>query len=247
MKRSAQRAPAPDLRTYADKVRAIAGHIRSQAERHGPLEILEAGCGTRWDINLRGVQYRLTGIDSDQAALDQRLNRQHDIDKAILGDLRKVDLPDCTFDVVFCSDVLEHVAGAESVLDNFVRWLKPGGIMILGFPNRDSSYAFLTRITPLWAHIAFKKYLQGYAAAGRPGAGPFPTVFDRVVSRTGMRAFVAGHELAMRAEYRRDQPLVRNRWLWGVVYGGLWLLHVASAGRLTVDHRALLYVIEKPE
>ncbi len=238
--------PAPELRTYADKVRTIASHIRTVAACAGPVSILEAGCGTRWDIRLGGVDYTLTGVDSDEAALNLRLNEQHDIDKAVLADLRTVDFPPESYHVVYCSDVIEHIAGAETVLARFAHWLKPGGIMILGFPNRDSSYGFLTRITPHRAHIVYKKYVQGDKTAGQPGRSPFPTAFDTVVSRRGMRAFAQRQGLAIKAEYRRDHALVRNRWLWRLIQGVLWLVHVTSGGRLTLDHRALLYVIEKP-
>jgi 2-polyprenyl-3-methyl-5-hydroxy-6-metoxy-1,4-benzoquinol methylase len=79
----------------------------------GPLEILEAGCGRRWPHELK-MQYRLTGVDTDAEALKARVEQRKDLDVAILGDIRTVDLPESSYDVVYCGWVLEHISGAGS-------------------------------------------------------------------------------------------------------------------------------------
>ncbi len=238
--------PAPLLASYQEKILVISRHIREQAARVGALRILEAGCGTRWDIDLRGVQYQLIGIDADREALDLRMRQQHDLHTAILADLRVAELEPEAYDVIFNSDVLEHVAGAEGVLSNFVRWLKPGGIMILGFPNGDSAYSFFTRVLPFPFHVFFKRYIQGIKDAGQPGREPYPTVFDPVVSRSGLHAFIRQHALIIRAEYRLDGRPRGSQLFWKLARLPIWLIHLASLGRLSLDHRALLFVIEKP-
>ena len=45
----------------------------------GPLQILEAGCGRAWPLNLDGVDYRLTGIDLDANALKSRVESVGDL------------------------------------------------------------------------------------------------------------------------------------------------------------------------
>lgn len=47
-----------------------------------------------------------------------------------------IDLPDDSFDVVICREVIEHVESVPHVLREFNRILKPGGTLILTFPNR---------------------------------------------------------------------------------------------------------------
>ncbi|WP_419786195.1 class I SAM-dependent methyltransferase [Pseudodesulfovibrio sp.] len=47
-----------------------------------------------------------------------------------------LDLPDNTFDVVICREVIEHVESVPHTLREFHRILKPGGKLILTFPNR---------------------------------------------------------------------------------------------------------------
>jgi hypothetical protein len=53
----------------------------------GPLEILEAGCGRSWPLELAGIDYRLTGIDLDAEALRLRVKSVGDLHEAIVGDL----------------------------------------------------------------------------------------------------------------------------------------------------------------
>lgn len=47
-----------------------------------------------------------------------------------------LDLHDNQFDVVICREVIEHVESVPHVLREFNRVLKPGGTLILTFPNR---------------------------------------------------------------------------------------------------------------
>ena len=57
--------------------------------------------------------------------------------KEIFADLNKpLDLPDESFDVVICREVIEHVESVPFVLREFNRILKPDGTLILTFPNR---------------------------------------------------------------------------------------------------------------
>lgn len=57
--------------------------------------------------------------------------------KEIHSDLNKpLDLDDDQFDVVICREVIEHVESVPHVLREFNRVLKPGGTLILTFPNR---------------------------------------------------------------------------------------------------------------
>src|ERR1700677_5081735 len=83
--------------------------LRTHAKWLGrSLSILEAGCGQRWTLDLSGIDYTLTGVDTDPVALDLRKTKARDLDVAILGDLCSVELPEASFDVVFSSFVLEH-------------------------------------------------------------------------------------------------------------------------------------------
>jgi SAM-dependent methyltransferase len=239
-------APVP-LASWTEERAVIAKFIRGAADTSRPLQILEAGCGQGWGVDLNGVDYVLTGIDSDEKALEIRTNVVKDMHASILGDLRTVQIAPARFDVIFSSYVLEHVHGAADVLANFVKWLKPGGIILLIIPNRDSSWGFLTRVTPFWFHVLYKRYVAGDKLAGTPGHGPYPTAYERVVSLRGIREFYRRNGLEILGEYRvglgRSNTSLAFRVLTTVVEYSVSFL---SLFRLSARYSNLLFVLRKP-
>ena len=53
---------------------------------------------------------------------------------AFASDLHSIPIAPASFDLIVCSQVLEHVRGPELVLDEFFRILKPGGSLYLSTP-----------------------------------------------------------------------------------------------------------------
>lgn len=220
--------------------------IRQKAGQH-PVRILEAGCGNKWPLDLTGLSYRLTGIDVDKDALEIRKTNVRDLDEIMVGDLRTASLfPEATFDVIYSSFVLEHVDGAERVLDNFFRWLAPGGLLILRVPDRDSVYGFITRITPFWAHVLYKRHVQGVPNAGRPGFDPYPTYYDDVVCREGLHRYCRKHGWIIKYE-SGFAGYLPTRFLVGVLVRNLVrAVATASFGRLQWRYNNITLMIQKP-
>ena len=54
------------VQRVTDRVVARLGEV------DGPIKILEAGCGRRWEIQLEPGNYHLTGVDLDEHALEHR-------------------------------------------------------------------------------------------------------------------------------------------------------------------------------
>ncbi len=161
--------------------------MRAAAPESGPLRVLEAGCGQKWPIQLPGVELHIAGVDYDAEALRIRKERRQDLDEAVVGDLRTVELPAGHFDVAYCAFVLEHVEGAELVLDRLLASLRPGGRLVVLVPNARSVYGWAARSFPFWAAVAYKKYVEGFKDAGKPGHAPYPTVYEPVISLAGLR------------------------------------------------------------
>ncbi|MFZ0184826.1 MAG: class I SAM-dependent methyltransferase, partial [Nitrosotalea sp.] len=86
------------LSCYQDMTDIIAKYMKLQGKGR-KIDILEAGCGRMWEFTGLGISYKLTGVDADKDALEFRKNEQKDLDEAILGDLRTVDLPQNSFDI----------------------------------------------------------------------------------------------------------------------------------------------------
>ena len=86
---------------------------------------------------------------------------------------------------------LEHVDGAERVLDNFMYWLEPGGTLILRIPDGDSVYGFVTRMTPFWFHVLYQEVRAEDAQRRQARLRPVPVFYDDVVSRRGIHRYCA--------------------------------------------------------
>lgn len=201
------------IEKYDDELALIEQHIVAQARPGETLRVLEAGCGRKWYFRMRDIDFELTGIDLDAEALRARLELSRDLKHGIVGDLRTAQLPDGGYDVVYNAFVLEHVQGAEQVLRNFVRWLRPGGLLIIRVPDKDGVQGFLARSTPHFLHVWYYRVAWKMKDAGKPGFAPYPTVYDEVISRRGLLEFCRRNGLEVVEEigvgtYRRGHGVM---------------------------------------
>lgn len=232
------------IRNRREEIDALTAVIAESA-LSGPVRILEAGCGHHWPIDLDGVERQITGVDLDADALRIRRDELHDLDEEILGDLQTVRLPQESFDVVYCSFVLEHVEGAESALTNLYRALRPGGAMIIKVPDGDSVYGFLTKHSPHRAHVWYKRYIEGHPNAGKPGHAPYPTVYDEVVSIRGLHGWARRHGMRVHDEYCSNSYLRAFGPLRPVAQAAVNAMGWLSGGRLAADHNNIGMVLVK--
>ena len=71
----------------------------------------------------------------------------------LVSDITAIPASDASFDVILCSEVLEHVPEPTHALDEFTRLLKPGGVMILTAP-----FASNVHMAPYHYCSGFSKY-----------------------------------------------------------------------------------------
>lgn len=209
------------------------------------LEIAEAGCGRYWPIGLNDVRYKLTGIDLDEAALKLRQEKYNDLDKIMVADLRTVNMKSGSCDIVYNSYVLEHIPEAALVLDNFFEWLKPGGYLILRIPDRDSVYGFFTRISPLWVHLIYHKHIRKAKNAGKPGYGPYPTYYDSVVSRSGIRKYCEENDIQIMYEAGHPFYLNGDGFIQSMTKFFVKFVSACSFGTLAWRHNNLTFILKK--
>jgi SAM-dependent methyltransferase len=237
------REPVPVI--LKEEERALLGEAVGQSLSAGPVRVLEAGCGSYWFIH-SDVPVHITGVDTDAAAMRLRQERTGDLDVAIVGDLRSVQLPSEAFDVAYCSYVLEHVEGAEAVLDKLVATVRPGGRLIIRVPDGDSVFGFFAKHTPHRTHIWYKRYIQGNSKAGQPGHPPYPTVYDPVVSLAGMRRWAQTHGLAIESQYALNGHMKHFGRYSAIVGFLLQVVSRLSGGRLAHDHSDIGFVFVRP-
>lgn len=67
------------------------------------------------------------------------LNRD-DVD--VRGDLTDTPLPDCSYDLIVCSHVLEHIVDDTAAMREMYRMLRPGGVTFVMVPWRPRTVTF---------------------------------------------------------------------------------------------------------
>ena len=228
---------AEDFHTISHYVKT---HFSKQAQR--PIKVLEAGCGRQPFLEPTTMDYRITGVDASPEAIALRNQNLGDLEHSIVDDITTIELPEHEYDIVCSSYVLEHVDGAEKALENFCRWLKPDGLLIIRMPDPSTAYSFLAKHLPFWMHVVAKRAM-GSKMAGKPGYDPFPTFFDPVVSRAGMYRFCQTHNLDIKLEYSYGFEKFEAAYPIGNFV--LKTLSLLSLGKLDANRCDLLYIIEK--
>ncbi len=66
--------------------------------------------------------------------------------QSVQDDIQASSFEDCSFDLVLCSEVLEHVPNPEVALKTIFRILKPGGIAVVTTPQRYSIMELCSRV-----------------------------------------------------------------------------------------------------
>jgi 2-polyprenyl-3-methyl-5-hydroxy-6-metoxy-1,4-benzoquinol methylase len=111
--------------------------IRRMVEATSTDRILEVGCGGGHVLRLF-PQSDLTGVDvSGEMLKKARRNLKGHRVRLLHGDVCDIELPEGGFDKVICSEVLEHVLNPEAILDRIRRVVRPGGRVVVTFPNDE--------------------------------------------------------------------------------------------------------------
>jgi 2-polyprenyl-3-methyl-5-hydroxy-6-metoxy-1,4-benzoquinol methylase len=73
----------------------------------------------------------------------------------VTDDITRSRLPPASFDVVLCTEVIEHVADSPAALAGIRRVLKPDGRLVLSTPQRWSTLETVARVALLPGVIRF--------------------------------------------------------------------------------------------
>lgn len=101
--------------------------------------MVDLGCGNGWILGHSG---NVSPVAVDISHLNCKLTTQNTAStKAIQADAQNIPLQNESFDLVVCTDLIEHVPHPTAVVQEIMRILRPGGVLIFGCPfEQDLSY-----------------------------------------------------------------------------------------------------------
>jgi len=113
-----------------------------------PNSVLEVGCGMgefQAPFVEAGIRWRGIDINADMVSIANRCGVPVE-----LADFTRFH-PGELFDVVYCSQVLEHSLEPHSFVEQANSVLRPGGLLHIDVPNHRSLTALLRKLNP-WSH-----------------------------------------------------------------------------------------------
>ena len=106
---------------------------------------IDVGCGNGRHLKSLGFKLsnaKIIGIDQSEKEINALLGefqehhcKSQNTYQFIRGDVRNIEIPDNSQDLVICSEVLEHVPNFREVLKECYRILKPGAVMLISVPS----------------------------------------------------------------------------------------------------------------
>ena len=109
-------------------------YTRSLVSNEVPMKILDVGCGTGLNASfLREMGHEVIGVDLSPVAIAKIKNLGFE---GYVCDLQKqTPKASGTFDLIYVSEVIEHVEDTETFLNNLLKSLRPDGQLLLSTPN----------------------------------------------------------------------------------------------------------------
>ena len=186
--------------------RAVIRGLLEHAQPPHPGRVLDAGCGTGRNVVEYADLGQVTGIEPSPAAVDYC--RRRGLDNVVEASVESLPFEDGSFDLIFASDVLEHLDDHVVGMRELRRVVADGGWFIATVPayqwlwsSHDDSHHHRLRFTR-------PQLLEGARAAGwRP---VFATYFNTILLPpiAAVRAFRRNGSGSESSDYDLAPPLL---------------------------------------
>lgn len=195
------------FRTGEREVAALLDSLKRLGDRLGvPVparrgRALDFGCGVgRLTQALAAHFDEVDGVDIAPSMIElaERYNRHGPRCRYHLNDRDDLRLfPDASFDLVFCTLVLQHIEGryVRRYLAEFLRLLRPGGVAVFDLPSHPARtlQGRLRRLLPQQALNAYRRVRYGYPGVMEQHGVPRPEVEALLRASGGTVLEVADH------------------------------------------------------
>ena len=95
------------------------------------MELLDVGVGDGYTIRLVKPDGKVSGVDFDQEVVEEARGRGV---LAQFGSAYEIPMPDASFDIITCVEVLEHLDSPMKALREVDRVLRQGGYLVVTTP-----------------------------------------------------------------------------------------------------------------
>lgn len=156
--------------------RALADLLRLMPQRHPGFElVVDVGCGSGYSLPRLAQLFsprELVGVDIDPNMLDvARANAQRAgvAVRLVQAPTSHMPLPDGSVDLLFCHQTFHHLVEQEHALREFMRVLKPGGMLLFAESTRRYIHSWIIRALfrhPMHVQRSAPEYLEMLRAAG---------------------------------------------------------------------------------
>jgi SAM-dependent methyltransferase len=176
-----------------ENVLGLMGHLRG-------ARALDFGCGDGWILRQahdRGLISFGVGVDSAEPALAECALRFAGADGlrcAVPEELPSL-VPESSCDVALCTETLEHVQDPRTFLDTMLRYIRPGGEIIITVPIEVGPSLLFKQLGRFLANRTVGAYgFEGYSARELLSAAVFWDARSFPSSHVDSQATMWGHK-----------------------------------------------------
>jgi len=126
----------------------IEGLLRQVAQA-GVTRAMEVGPGSGLYLPLLAqLAGEVFATDIEPSFLDRARERLAGNDRArfVVDDITRTELPEASFDLILCTEVLEHIADWRAALTSMAKLLTPGGTLVLSTPQPRSPLELMGKV-----------------------------------------------------------------------------------------------------
>ncbi len=173
----------------------IVAHIETVAECLPRALEVGPGAGGYLPV-LASIADEVVAADIEEAYLAQARTLAVSIPQLSCAkdDITATTLPADSFDLILCTEVIEHIANSDAALCGLQKILAPGGTLILSTPQRYSPLELCAKIAFLPGIIHLVRWIYGEPI--------IETGHINLLTQADMRAQIAAAGLQVQEEYQ---------------------------------------------